>query len=355
MRTNKGGFLPESYDIAHDMCFVIHDVIVAILKSGEEGSFFNSKINFEDDADRISFENSKDVFDWLENKNRIEDRAEILKRTVLPAVLSDMMHCIYEALETSRNAKLNISYMLIRKPIQESLYLLEALVVDKFDFSEKLATEPLKLRAQKVGGVDVHYQRIQKVLEKIGENHRFDASYLAQIRYDKSKEDSFDGICNHAMHLFTEHEAIRTDPLNINFIFSGWESKLTQWSYLYSRLPYVLFYIHRVVEYVVADIAPTDPEYLHDVDRRISALTLLWWEYLEDDYKTEQSEKLVKETRNWLNAHCLSVGYSSPNEGDLIKMSSSGAYPSESIVKVKIRNLRYSLQSKFNKLMANSK
>ena len=77
--------------------------------------------------------------------------------------------------------------------------------------------------------------------------------------------------------LFTSHEAIRTEPLNINFIFSGMDAKLTQWSYFYGRLPYLLAYMHRIVEHVCATIAPTDPIYLHDMDRRISALVLLWW------------------------------------------------------------------------------
>jgi hypothetical protein len=118
-----------------------------------------------------------------------------------------MLHCIYEALDSSRKTKLNITYMLIRKPLQESLFLLESVVADRFDFAEKLATEPLKLRALKAGGVDVHTQRIQRVLEIVGESHRLSASYLAQLRYDKRVDDGFDGICNHAMHLFTEHEA----------------------------------------------------------------------------------------------------------------------------------------------------
>jgi hypothetical protein len=95
----------------------------------------------------------------------------------------------------------------------------------------------VKLWSQGVGGQEAHTRNIQKVLDTIGENGRFDAAYLAQLRYDKGATDGFDGICNKAMHLFTHHEAIRTEPMNINFIFSNWDSRRTQWSFIYSRLP----------------------------------------------------------------------------------------------------------------------
>lgn len=184
--TNKEDFLPPAFDVAHSLCFVIHDILVQLLKSGIEGGVFHRKITFRDDADRISLEKT-DIFTWLDESGRVSDRDSILVATVFPAALTDMLHCFYEALQTSRKAKLNITYMLLRKPIQENLFLLEMIVVNRGDFANKLVFDPMKLRAEKAGGVDVHTLRVQKVLEMIGENHRFDASYIAQLRYDKSR------------------------------------------------------------------------------------------------------------------------------------------------------------------------
>lgn len=79
--------------------FVVHDVRVQLLKSGEEGAFFRTSISFQDEADRVSFEKADDVFTWLEATRRVEDRATILATTAFPAVLSDMLYCLYEALE----------------------------------------------------------------------------------------------------------------------------------------------------------------------------------------------------------------------------------------------------------------
>jgi hypothetical protein len=349
LKNKKGRSLPDIFDIAHDLCFVIHDVMVQILKSGEEGGFFKTTIDLNNDDEKTALENTDDIFLWLENNHRFDDRAKILITTIFPAVLSDMMHCTYESLETSRKGKLGISYMLIRKPLQESLYLLEAIVLNELDFAEMMSSDPLKLRQRNAGGVEGHCKRIEQVITLIGEDLRLNALYIAQLRYDKSKEDSFDGICNKAMHLFTEHIAIRTEPLNINFIFSGWDQKLTQWAYLYSRLPYLLFYTYQIVEYVVAKIiAPTSQEYLDDMQRRISALIILWSDGLNENYVSHPLEVFVQETQKWLNEHCKNSGFQTPTKKDLLRMSKTGAYPRESAWVVKKRDMKYRIHATLN-------
>jgi hypothetical protein len=49
-----------------------------------------------------------------------------------------MLHCFYKALETSGKGKLAVSLMLIRKPLQESLFVLESIVADRTNFAYKL-------------------------------------------------------------------------------------------------------------------------------------------------------------------------------------------------------------------------
>lgn len=312
------------------------------LVSGENCSVFSTSFKFRDDADRAAFENADDVFVWLDQSRRVDERAALLVTTAFPAVLSDMLHCFYEAFEASRKAKLTISFMLLRKPLQESLYLLESVIADRSDFAEKLVFDPTKLWSQTGGGVEVHARRIQKVIDALGESDRFDAEYISKLRYDKNASDGFDGICNKAMHLFTTHAAIRTEPININFIFSGIDAKLTQWSYLYSRLPYLLVYMYCIVEHVYETIIPTDPVYLQDMDRRISALVLLWWETIEPPYQEPHLEKFVQTTRERLFKHCREAGYRRPTHLDLEKMADAGAFPDEPKAQIAERNLRYS-------------
>ena len=340
--TNRANtHLPSNHWTAHQLCFTVHDVMTQLLVSGKAASAFNMTFAFRDETDRSAFEKTSDVFEWLEQSCRVDEREALLVTTIFPRVLSDMLHCFYEALEASRKGKLTITFMLVRKPLQESLFLLESVIVGRSDFAKTFATEPVKLWSQRAGGVDVHAKRIRKVLDVLGEGHRFDAEYLAQLRYDKTAHDGFDGICNQAMHLFTSHKAILTEPLNINFIFSDMDSTLTQWSYFYSRLPYLLVYIHRVVEHVCATIVPTDPLYLQDMDRRISALVLLWWDTVESPYDEPDLENFVLKTRDWLFEHCREGGYRPPSRPDLVKMADTGAYPGESQAKLGERNMHF--------------
>jgi hypothetical protein len=337
LKSRENTFLSEKHKAAYELCFILHDIMLQLLASGEKASVFNITIPLKDDADRIALNETSDIFDWLEKTSRHDDKALLLVTTVLPAVLSDMLHCIYEALESSRKGKLAITFMLLRKPLQESLFLMETIIVDRVEFVEKLSNNPQQLYSQKAGGLNIHTKRIQRVIDVVDNLCQFNSEYVSQLRYDKNSEDSFDGICNKAMHLFTDSKAIRTEPLNINFIFSDDESKETQWSYLYSRLPYLLLYTHRVVEYIFSTIITTDPDYLKDMERRISAHILLWWSFVEPDYADENLWRCVYETQKWLDKHCQEAGYPSPSQNDLVIMADTGAYPMEPKHKVRQR------------------
>lgn len=343
MRPTAPPPLPEYLLPAHNLCFANHDVLVELLHSGEEYGIFTASFEFQDEDERAMLSASADVFEWFERTGRKSDRNDVLRRTLLQAVLSDFLHFIYEALETSRKGKLTTAYALLRKPLQDNLFLLEAIATDLESFSEKFVEDPLKLQARTAGDRKAHASRIGRVLEVIAETDRFDPDFLAEVRYDKSSEDSFAGSSNQALHLFTDHAAIRTEPLNINFIFSDWEAKKTQWYYLYSRLPYVLFYARRLVEYLCGAFSQTDPEYLADVERRIAAATLLWAPNIEPHYHHPAIDRLIQGTRTRLEAACTEAGHRPPLVSDLPAMAQEGRYPDEPRSRVLRRAAKYKL------------
>jgi hypothetical protein len=318
-------------------------VLVELLHSGEEYGIFTAAFEFRNEDERKLLSESADVFEWFERTERKSDRNDVLRRTLLRAVLSDFLHFIYEALETSRKGKLTTTYALLRKPLQDNLFLLEAIATDLDGFSEQFVENPLKLQARTAGDRAAHAKRIARVLEAIGESNRFDPDFLAEIRYDKSSDDSFAGSSNQALHLFTDHAAIRTEPLNVNFIFSDWEAMKTQWHYLYSRLPYALFYARRLVEHLCATFTQTDPEYLADVERRIAAATLLWAPNIDANYRHPAIDRLIQGTRTRLEAACAEAGHRPPHVSDLPAMAEEGRYPGEPRSGVLRRAAKYKL------------
>lgn len=333
--------LPEQFHEAYEFCFAAHDIVAQLLVSGMEQGIFVTNLTFHDEKDLIDFERANDLIDWLKKSGRIDDEADVLVTTAFPAVLSDMLHCIFEALEASRKGKLAVAYMLLRKPFQESLYLLESVVADKASFAKMIAEDPVGLRPQNAGGIDGHTRRVEKVLEVIGETSRLDANYIARLRYDKTSRDSFDSICNKAMHLFTDHKAIKTESYNINFIFSQGDQILTQWAYLYSRLPYLMTYLVCLVEHIAERFAQTHPTYAQDMNRRLAALLLKCNAQIAEDYQAEPLTHLAEMTYYWLSNHCLENGFPLPAAEDLTRMASSGAFPGEQEEEVASRELLY--------------
>lgn len=299
----KSSLFPTNFQTAHDLCFFIHDLLVNLFNSAEEQDIFNYEFELKEELLKYNFKNDDDIFEFLTKNQLFDHRSKILKIFVLRSLLSDSLHCIYETLSASIKGKLNVSFMLIRKPIQESLYLFESMIINELEFAEELCENPLNLRpsiTMKNKGVFGHIERINTVIEKLNIGELFSANYIANLRYNKKCEDSFDIICNHAMHLFTEHNAIKTEKLNINFIFSDYDSKLSQWNYLYSRLPYLLLYLYYLIEHLMEEICPTEKTYIEEMEIRIFSHMYLWINDMKEEYYTEEILKLLVFSTNKL-------------------------------------------------------
>ncbi len=146
----KRTVLPKNFNIAHDLCFAVHDILLQFLISGQQSGVFIAKFELSD-SEAESLKAYEDIFDWLESAGRVVDRAQILKTNILPAVLSDMLHCIYEALQCSRKAQLNISYILVRKPLLETLFLLESYHRQRNRFRRQACDESASVEATQRG------------------------------------------------------------------------------------------------------------------------------------------------------------------------------------------------------------
>ncbi|QPO21985.1 hypothetical protein HXW90_21745 [Pseudomonas sp. Y39-6] len=158
--------LPEQFHDAYEFCFAAHDIAAHLLVSGMEQGIFVTNLTFRDKREQVDLEQAEDLIEWLQKSDRMDDEADVLVTMAFPAVLSDMLHCIFEALEASRKGTLAVAYMLLRKPFQESLYLLESVVADKACFAKMIAEDPAKLRPQQIVQTvhDDSYSLLKQVL-----------------------------------------------------------------------------------------------------------------------------------------------------------------------------------------------
>lgn len=304
--------------------------MLTLLKSGVDQKAFYTTVTFSSDVERASFETSDNILLWLQEHGRSSELESVMASQVFPAALSDALNLFYEALEASRKGKLIVSFILLRKPLQETLYLFEMMLINRSEFAAKLASDPALLALRAVTGRDTHATRVSRACELMGCTDIFDPKYLANLRYNKYAEDSFAGTCDKAIHLFTDYKPIRTEAPNINFIFSTGDNLSSQWSYLYSRLPYLMFYFYMITEFICAEISPTSANYIEDMLRRIIASMLIWWETVPDDYVSTPIAQMVSAMSAWLTANCGERGFPAPSAQDLRVMADEGSFPGES-------------------------
>ncbi|EHC7290890.1 hypothetical protein P3584_22795 [Vibrio parahaemolyticus] len=287
--------IPNEFQASHNLCVYMADVILDFLNSGYSNKMFMHKFNLTlDEVESLKKVEQKDILNWFEENNKPFERSLTIRTVILPHLLSDMLNFLYESIHLAEQGKMSLAYTLLRKPIQEHLYLLEAMAVDEDFFVEKFSEDPLYFRPKNGGGVLGHTKRIHKILDKNGLSHLIDCKYIAKLRYDKSDFDSFDRICNQATHLFTEHKSIKTEKQNINLIFSDDKDIYTQQRYFYTRMPYLLYYAYLVFEIVASKIAPAKENYINAINKKIAIQFLIAYSQMDGNYINEPMVRVIK-------------------------------------------------------------
>ena len=264
--------IPAEYQFAHELSYFLHDILVQIIKSGEGAAIFaNSrhKITNPEDIKAIQALSGEKLWEWLEKNNYqyVIDDINLKQPTV--ALLSDYCHSSCEALNCSRKHKLTVTYALLRKPFKDNLFYIEWLLVDRPEFLKSFKnglTEPTPELRRCIG---------ERAVELLPVPGLFDPALIYDLRYKKSAEIGFEGNWNQANHLITTCRSFKTETQNFNFIFSGEDAHVTQWRFLYTRLPYLLNYAVEVVELLLENIERTDPAYVKTMRlRRMAGLTI---------------------------------------------------------------------------------
>lgn len=282
--------IPERLVYAHWYSLVIHDYMVDTLAWAEKAQLFKHEVKLTEEQAQDLFDRPPeevDMLDWLEANDMRSARGTAILNTVIPGLLSDFLHFIFEALETARKGKTTVSFALLRKPLQEVLAVFEAILISPDAFLENFETNLRRLQGNNLGGWQPHAKRIQEILKELELTNEFDAEWIARARYDKSVDDSFAGVSSQAIHLITTHKYLETELLNLNFVFSGPSARVTHWDYIYSRLPCMLAYANKVIQAVILrHVHPANSEHQSHSQLHMASSAFLWWNHIPDDYKS---------------------------------------------------------------------
>lgn len=300
--------IPKPFRFAHNFAFYLHDVLVHHLVSGEQADIFSVHIERPAitnlDIDTFSSLHGEELWQWLEDSDHGWVLDEMVYRQTLAAVLSDLLHFVFEALCCSQKSKLTVTYALLRKPLRENLLILEWLLGDPKAFcttfrnSSPHAIDLSRLKPDEKRDI------ITKSCEAIGDDGLIDPNTLFLLRYDKHAPEGFEYLWNKATHLITTFKAYETEPQNFNFIFSDESARQDQWVHIYTLLPLLLYHAVDVVVALTEKIARMDGNWTDSMNTRRLAGFLLWRDSIWLPEATRVSVTPIEQMRRELSFEC---------------------------------------------------
>lgn len=299
-------FIPEDYLPSHDYCFFLHDQLAGIVVSGEEEDIFSIRIEFEDEAHAHEMEgkSGEELVQWLEENGYREYVYYLFYKQICVALLSDFCHFVYEALECSRKGKLTVTYALLRKPFKENLFYLEWLLADPANFMKcftlsngnQFSAPDNVQRERKI-------QIIAEAMNKMEIGRWIEPDFIYQLRYDKRADYGLEQMWQKANHLITTFRSMKTEEQNFNFVFSGEDSRESQWWQLYSILPILLFYTLQVVNALVSTFAEGTPE--NDITTlRCIIGFFIWTEHTQWEIQSDEIQNVLSEAAAEIHQGC---------------------------------------------------
>lgn len=256
--TDRLLLLPIKYWSHHEFCFYLHDQMVELLVQYENCGAHNWVVDaFERAKEKHGIpDDNIDILDLLRQKGLVPlYRHHIVSHLVL-GLTSDMLHFLYEALRCFEKRKFSVGFALLRKPLKENLLFLSWILGKEDDFLERFE----KNNYSTLNGIDVSRRKeiLSAAIDRLPTKEAFESSVLEEMIFSKTASQSFEPVWQRATHLITSQgAALRTEDLNINFIFHDNASD-ELYETLYQKLPYVLLYTIQVALECFSQVLPAN-------------------------------------------------------------------------------------------------
>lgn len=253
-------YLPTKHRAAHEFCFYLHDQMATLVKGFEDEKLNNFRIKFRDEEEAKAFSDAENIFDYLDQSGREELSKNIVLRQIIVPIFSDFLHFVHEALKALEKRKLTFAISVLRKPLKENFPIATLMLVDQDEFYRRLKTSPHKSFKGDEFSKKFRLCMWEK-LAKFEEHFEIvNGELIETILFDHSEGYGFAALFDKANHLTTHYDVVRTEPFNLNFIFSN-PQRDDLYDHIYPRLAYCLRIARDVMHDLMACRAPINPAY----------------------------------------------------------------------------------------------
>lgn len=287
--------LPPRFDLPHAVAFFFHDQLARLVVDLERTGALSVRFDLsEGERDQITALSGEALWSWLKATGRKDVIDDLTYRQLTAAVISDSAQFLCESLIASGKGKLSVAYSLLRKPLKESLLLLEWLCTDGEEFLRRFhgdSSSAYVLNRLTRTEQRAIVERAAQMVDVPG----MTGELLWIIRYGNEYQNSLETLWTKATHLVTSARASETEPGNLNFVFLSPSAKTEQWEHYYGIVPLLLNYFVAVSEAVAGRFVEWEED-LRETQillRNLSLLRFTQWKAP----KTEVASELVTELK----------------------------------------------------------
>lgn len=250
--------LPVEYWPHHEFCFYLHDQMAELLVQYESSGAHEWVVKAFDHAKKEhGIPNADiDILSILRQNELVPFYRHHIVSHLVFGLTTDMLHFLYEALICFEKRKFAVAFSLLRKPLKENLLFLSWLLGAEDDFIARFEKDNYTT----LNGLDAPRRQeiLSAAIARLSTKEAFAAELLEGMIFSKTHDHSFEPIWQRATHLITSQGvALRTEDLNINFIFHDTFSD-DLYEALYRNLPYVMLYAIQVALECFARVLPSN-------------------------------------------------------------------------------------------------
>jgi hypothetical protein len=253
--------IPIKYVPQHEFCFYLHDMMGHLLVEVESLNIRSATFDLSEVDQRAADEGTDQLIDHLLRSPHRPKAARLMLNHVLVALFSDYLHFVYEGLTALSKRKFAVGISLLRKPFKENLLHISWMLGDSEAYFDKFEADPAMFMESRKTDSALRADIMAKALSKCILSDSFDPGLIERIIFDKDDPRALAPLFDKATHLVTGARALRTEPMNLNFIFKDpRDNDLYQSSY--PAIALILMYSFAIFSSELEKVTPLDIGYV---------------------------------------------------------------------------------------------